>query len=245
MPLPRLLLLLAAPIAFLMAKQATPDARCLPTASCNAKSTQVSKDQLVHGIAFHLCSCSLPCPCLFNGKDEEGCNVVKVYHYTSGGYIGKQIVNRTVVVVPHPKELQDASDAPRANGQAVNSVIYLPPGLTPQQEQDLLSPIMELDLQFGFQNTIRRHANIQFRATAQGYEVTIPGIFHAITARAIGINGKQIIVSNIAAAEGARWFFGRTKLHTYQDGQQPAWKWNLPNKMGSWTLFSVGPHKEM
>src|SRR5579871_1751941 len=39
----------------------------------------------IRGIAFHCCSCPVPCPCMFNAKDVEGCNIVRIFHITDGG----------------------------------------------------------------------------------------------------------------------------------------------------------------
>ena len=88
---------------------------------------------------------------------------------------------------------------------------------------------------------LERRETIRFRAAGGGYEVEIPGIFKARTEPMKGEADQQLVVDNVPFYEGKRWLLGRSPVHTYQDPQEPAWNWTLPNRNGAWTYFSWLP----
>src|SRR4051794_27151867 len=67
----------------------------------------------VRGVLFHCCSCAVPCPCMFTNENVEGCNIVRVYHITDGGFEGKDLTGLTMVYLPHPEDLQKKAGAVR------------------------------------------------------------------------------------------------------------------------------------
>ena len=196
----------------------------------------------VRGVVFHCCSCAVPCPCMFSNKDVEGCNIVRIYHITDGGYMGKHLVGLTAVVIPHPEDLKKKEGGLRQDGKPVDEALYFPSRLTKRQENDLFGLLAENNMNLGWNNSLRRPAPILFLKQADGYEVTIPGIFHARMQRATGIDGKQMTADNLNLDGGPRWYLGRSAVHDYQDSQEKEWHWKLPRSNGSWSFFAWGPH---
>ena len=196
----------------------------------------------VRGLVFHCCSCAVPCSCMFNGKDIAGCNIVRVFHITDGGYMGKGLTGLTAVLVPHPEDLKKKADGLRQDGKPIDAVLDLPSGLTKRQEQDLSGLLVENYMSIAMNTVLHRQAPISLQKHSDGYEVEIPSVFHARMQAAKGADGKQIIADNLPLGEGSRWFFGRAVVHNYQDSEEKAWNWKLPQTNGSWTFFAWVPH---
>ncbi len=193
------------------------------------------------GLAFHLCSCAVPCPCMINDKDIEGCNIVRVYHFTAGGIFGKQVIGQTILVIPVPDALKKDHGIPKSEGSPIDSLIYFSADPRSDTGHSLMGAYLEM--QSGLPgNMLFRKADIRFAKTATGYEVTVPGTFHAVINKLVGANDKQVIFDNLSLGEGSKWYIGRTKVHTWQAKETPEWHWNEPNANGSWTQFRVGPH---
>lgn len=203
----------------------------------------------IRGIAFHCCSCAVPCPCMFNGKDIEGCNIVTIYHFTDGGYVGKHLNGLTIVLVPHPEDLKKTSKIRNAQGEVITTLVYIPEGLTPQQEHDLVGTLYENKMSLGMMSTQRRKAPLRFTSVIEpsisrkkkplvGYELEIPKILHIRTFGLPGANGKPVMVDHLTLSEGSLWTIGKTKLHEFQAPDEPEWHWSLPETNGSWTAFT-------
>lgn len=196
----------------------------------------------IRGIAIHFCSCTAPCGCMFNTKDMEGCDLVAVYHYTDGGYIGSHVNGQTIVVAYRPKRLRDdkekQNDLKNLQGQPADLVVYLPPNLPEKVDRALRFILVEHNMNAAGGRWLIRHAPITFRATGDGYDVTIPKVLHARTQTMQGKDKKQLEVRNVNFVESDRWLLGKTVVHDYTDPQEEAWKWSLPKgSNGAWTPF--------
>ncbi len=196
----------------------------------------------MRGILFHFCSCAVPCSCMFTSKNADGCNIVRVFHVTDGGYLGKHIVGLTMVYVTRPEELKTKKNGLKKDGEPVGAVVYLPTGMTKQQENNLKGTLQENMMSAAMTDVVFRHAPIRFTKLADGYEVEIPKIFHAKTQGVKGANGKPMTADNLAVEEGSHWYIGRSSVHDYQDSEEKAWHWKLPHSNGSWSMFAWGPH---
>ena len=197
----------------------------------------------IRGTAIHFCSCNAPCQCMFAEKDMEGCELAAVYHLKDGGYVSALdhvgLDGLTFVAVHRPKALIDGKTGLLRNGQPVEMGLYLPKEATPAQRQALKFLYVEHVLSAA--TLLERRETIRFRAGGGGYEVEIPGILKARTEPMKGEADKQLVVDNVPFYEGKRWLLGRSTVHTYQDPQEPAWNWTLPNRNGAWTYFSWLP----
>lgn len=200
----------------------------------------------VTGVGVHFCSCSAPCPCMFRPEDMEGCNLTAVYHFTSGGYAarGKKdtLSGLTLVVAYRPAALQEGASAKdlAREGIPVGTVIYLPQGISQEQEEALRFIYAEhlLGTGLGSGAALFRKAPIEWKPTGGGYRVRIPGILEAVTEPILGANKRQMAVDNVDFLEGSRWYLGKATRHVYQDPVEKAWKWELPDSNGAWTRFS-------
>ena len=191
----------------------------------------------VAGIAIHFCSCTAPCPCMFNPNDMESCDLVAVYHFTDGGYVGKSLNGQTVVVAYRPTKLRESKEGLRKGDKPVDSVLYLPQQATAQQARDLQFALAEHMTKTGWSTQLVRRAAITFKPIRSGYEVAIPGVLHAATKAMPGVDGKQLEVRNVDFAEGDRWLLGKSSVHEYTDPEEKEWRWSLPNTNGTWTKF--------
>jgi len=188
----------------------------------------------VKGIAIHYCSCNAPCPCMFSkGKDMDGCRIAAAYHFSDGGYIGKDLGGLNMVVVSYPPELEAA----KKDRKGPDAVVYLPSGVTSTQERNLKFALVEHQCRFAWMKLEFRKRPIQFRATGGGYSFEIPGVLSAKTLPMKGADDRPITVDNVDFQEGSRWSLG-VATNRYTDPSDKKWRWNLSNRNGSWTKFS-------
>ena len=207
------------------------------------KTAKKQKFPPVRGVAFHFCSCALPCSCMFTDKEAEGCTIVRVYHVTDGGYAGPQIKGKTLVEIPLPEKLRKLPDAPTSSqGEAVNLVRFVDEDLDADGRAALVSSILEMNVVSGMGISTMRPARIIFRQTKDGYEIEIPGLLHGIAEHARGADKKPMTADNLDLAEGSKWFLGKAKIHTFQDAKLPDWKWDFSGKNASWTFFEAQAH---
>ncbi|MGV3617441.1 MAG: DUF1326 domain-containing protein [Fimbriimonas sp.] len=197
------------------------------------------KPEPVKGIAFHLCSCSAPCPCMTSKteQDMEGCQLTGVYRFENGGYVGKDLKGLTLVVVGRPQALI-ARDKRNGIKRPVDLVAYTPAGITDRQRKDLQFALIEHNMRFGFGTFDWRVAPIHFRKTPQGYSVRIPGVLDANTNALRGRRGRLRIVDDVPFEEGKRWVLGKTTSHRYVDPKEREWRWSYPANNGAWCFFS-------
>ena len=209
-----------------------------PSSDWTKSPVAYRKKHPIKGIIFHCCSCSVPCPCMFNAKDVEGCDITRIFHITDGGYMGDSIKGQTAVLVPHPKEMADKKLTKTKEGKAVDAILYLPKGLSKSYQDDLSLAIYENYVPIGMMATVTRYAPISFQKAQGGYDVSIPGVLQVKTRPALGASRQPIVADNLDLDGGKRWFIGRSKVQTYQDPEEKEWQWSIPDKNGSWSLFT-------
>jgi len=167
------------------------------------------------------------------GKDMDGCRIAAAYHFSDGGYIGKDLGGLNMVVVSYPPELEAA----KKDRKGPDAVVYLPSGVTSTQERNLKFALVEHQCRFAWMKLEFRKRPIQFRATGGGYSFEIPGVLSAKTLPMKGADDRPITVDNVDFQEGSRWSLG-VATNRYTDPSDKKWRWNLSNRNGSWTKFS-------
>lgn len=167
----------------------------------------------------------------------EGCQLAAVYHFSSGGYLGKHLNGLTMVVVGRPRQLIDG-DKKRGVKTPLDLAIYLPKGITAQQERNLKFVLVEHQTRFAWGTMNFRSAPIAYRSFRGGYSVRIPGVFDARTHAMTDRRGKPRIVTGVPFEEGSRWQLGKTSEHRYTDPKEKAWHWSYPANNGAWCEFA-------
>jgi hypothetical protein len=195
------------------------------------------------GIAFHFCSCDVPCPCMFAGEEPDSCRIIRVLHITEGGNVGKAAEGATLVIIPVRKQ----QNGEKENGEEAEAarkpdrIVYISDKLTEEQQRELRAQFDDLDIWlFGWANSEFRPAKISFIQTEEGgYDVEIPGVFRATAEPVVGEGKKPITAHNLPLSEGTDWYIGKSKVHRYKDPKEPHLEWDLAGKNGSWTFFET------
>ena len=127
---------------------------------------------------------------MFNGKDVEGCNIVRVFHVIDGGNEGKKLDGLTVIIVPHPDDLKTKESSLRKDGKPVDQAIYVDDGISTAQESALISKLAENLMSAGWNNSVRRRAAIRFTKLTDGYDIEAGKSLHLVTHFLKGANGQ-------------------------------------------------------
>ena len=167
----------------------------------------------------------------------EGCQLTAVYHFSDGGYVGKELKGLTMVVVGRPHNLFDLDKTNKIDNP-LNTVVYLPIGISAKQDEDLRFVLEEHQSRFVWGKIEYRKASIEFNAIPKGYSIAIPGILNTKTTYIEGEDKKPMWVENVAFQEGTRWTLGKTSAHRYIDPKEKEWKWNYPANNGAWCHFT-------
>lgn len=198
----------------------------------------------VSGVAVHQCSCAYACPCMFeNGPDD--CALAAVYHFSGGAYGGVSVAGLSMISIDGALAAHGSGgvccggpsrpNTKSAKTSAPSGVVYLDAQASPAQKRALLA-LLQAHGEWPNAGRPVKSVPIQFAATADGYAVSVPGLFRGETKKALSRKGAPITVDGVGFAEGPRWTIGRSVVNDLHDAALGL-RWHLPDTNGSWTLL--------
>ena len=195
----------------------------------------------VSGVVVHQCSCAYACPCMFeNGPDD--CALAAVYHFDRGAFDGVSVAGLSMISIDGALAAHGSGGAccgaaktKSAKTNPPRGVVYLDQNASPAQRQALIALLQAHGEWPGAGRPVKA-VPIRFVPTADGYQVSVPGLFRGETKKALSRKGATITVDGVGFAEGPRWIVGRSVVNDLHDTALGL-NWHLPNTNGSWSLL--------
>lgn len=196
----------------------------------------------VSGVAIHQCSCAYACPCMFeNGPDD--CGLAAVYHFKSGSVDGVSVGGLSMISIDGALAAHSSGGTCCGGGATAKSaktnpprgVVYLDAKADPAQRRALMA-LLQTHGEWPGAGRPVKSVPIQFAPTADGYTVTVPGLFRGETKRTLSRKGAVITVDGVGFPEGTRWTVGRSVVNDLHDAALGL-NWHMPNTNGSWSLL--------